>query len=147
MLGLVITLSVSCKDDDVVEPDPKYTTQDFVGSWIAETLVHTSNSDPEKTIDMVEIGGEVRVTVLDHGGSRTWVELGTYSDEWDAQMILIDDNTFRSVPIEEERGVSTFSFEFDGEDLILTNKDDNFDFTLMGEEAESTTAVGRFVRH
>lgn len=141
-ISLIMLVSTGCDDDEVA---PSYTINDFVGSWTATTFVHTSNSEPEQSIDLTEIGGEVRFTVLAGGKIRTWVEIGTYSDEWDALVTLSDDE-MTTTPSESTRPGTIHTFDYDGTTLKLTNLDDTFDFTLMGAPGVSTTSVGNFER-
>jgi hypothetical protein len=145
--GLLVILLWSC-DDDKDEVAPQYTINDFVGSWIATSVVHTNNADPSQTFDIVANGGEVRFTMLQGGGTRHWVEIDTFVDEWDAQ-VRLSGNVVTSTPEESTRNVRVSTFEYDGTTLVLTDDDDIFDFTLMDNEeaAVSTTSVGRFVRH
>lgn len=140
---MIITLSSCNKDDETAAP--KYGVKDFVGSWIATSYVHTDNTNASQSVDLVAIGGEVRFTMLNGGGTRTWVELGTFSDEWDA-LITISGNTVTSTPEEPARSVKVSTFEYDGTTLTLTNPNDSFDFTLGGNSPTSSTSIGTFVR-
>ena len=131
---------VGCDKDEAA---PQYTINDFVGSWKASSFIHTSNTDPDLTVDLVDIGGEVRFTVLNGGGVRTWVEIDTFTDEWDAKATISGDQ-ITSTPEEPARGVNVFTFEYDGTTLRMTNTDDTFQF-VPGTEVE-TTSVGLFER-
>jgi hypothetical protein len=93
----------------------------------------------------VAAGGETRTTVLQGGGARTWVTLGTFSDEWDAQL-AINGNTLTSTPAEAARGVRNYTFTLVGSTLTLTNDNGSFDFTLTGADGVPTTEVTVFVR-
>lgn len=142
--GFVLATTLGCDDDEV---SPMFSIDDFTGSWTATSLVHTNNSDAEQVFDMIENGGEVRFTVLGEGRTRTWVSIGTYSDEWDAK-VTMSGNTLTSVPVESSRATNVMTFEFiDESHLILTNREDTFNFGVPGEGDVSTTSVGEFERN
>jgi hypothetical protein len=76
---------ISC---DKKEDEPAVTIQDIVGSWKATSSVFTNNTDPSEMVDLIAIGGELRFTMLNDGGVRTWFELDAISDEWDSQAVI-----------------------------------------------------------
>lgn len=131
-------------DDDPTEP-AGLTLDDLVGSWTASSVLYTNNANAAEVFDIVAAGGEVRTTVLDGGGARTWVTLGDFSDEWDAQLSL-SGNTLTSTPAEAARGVRVFTIVLDGNTLTMTRADAMWDFTLMAGEGVSATEVTVFVR-
>ena len=118
------------------------TIEDFVGSWSATSQVFTSNSNPSETFDVISAGGEHRITMLTGGRTRSWFELGDFSDECDALVTL---NSARdlltSTPEEASRPVQTYTFTLVGNTLTLTNTSESFDFTLSGAEGTSATMV------
>ena len=136
-----VTLTLTSCDDD--EATPSLKLSDLEGQWVALSLTHTNNADESESFDMIANGGEVRVTVLPGGRVRTFVEFGTYSDEWDSRVTL-SGKKLRSVPAEAIRGVQEFTIELRGNTLTLTNTDDSFDFTLMNGDEVSTTSVGQY---
>jgi len=83
--------------------------------------------------------------VLTGGGARTWVEFGTFSDEWDAQLSM-SGNTLTSSPVEASRGVSQATFTLVGNTLTLTYANSSFDFTLLDGPEVAATEVVVFVR-
>ena len=141
--GLIAMCTISCDKDEVAPDDPVLTISDLVGSWHATSVLHTNNSDAKESFEMIENGGEVRITVLEHGGARTWVVIGPYSDEWDAQITITDDNTLKSTPVETSRRENTFTVELNDNVLTMTNLDSRFDFIGDGSLV-STTAVSIF---
>ena len=134
-----------CSDSEKGTGPEEVTVSDLVGSWTASSLVYTDNANPAQSLDLVALGGENRVTVLAGGGARTWVEFGTFSDEWDAQL-TISGNTLRSQPVEASRGVRTWTFTLEGNVLELTDNSAEFDFTLAGGPAVSATQKVVLVR-
>ena len=91
----------------------------------------------------VENGGEVRLAVLPGGRVRTWVEIDTFYDEWDAKLTL-SGSTLTSVPEEETRPIQVHTFVLEGSTLTLTNVEDSFDFSFSGAPEVSATSVGVF---
>lgn len=147
-LCFIVALVAGCGGDDdggLMQPQA-ITVANFVGSWTAESVTHTNNADATQQFDIVTAGGEVRTTVLDGGRSRTWIEFGTFADEWDAQL-TVNGSTVTSTPVEATRPTVTYAFAFVGADRItLTNANGSFDFTLSGAPEVSTTEVTVFVR-
>ncbi|MCO4822665.1 MAG: hypothetical protein KC469_11400 [Flavobacteriaceae bacterium] len=144
MLCLLITACTSsCSSDDDsgnFTPNNSLKLSDLEGSWIANSALFTNNSNSTESFDMVANGGEIRYTMLVGGGTRTWIDFGNYQDEWDSQASL-SGNILTMTPAEENRGVNVFLIEKEGDVIILTNSNDNFDFTLTGETAVSSTSV------
>lgn len=137
-LGFTIFLIISCSDKD--EAGPENTINEFTGSWKATSAIFTNNSNSSEEFELIANGGEIRITVLDGGKARTWITIGNFSDEWDAQLTLAG-NTIISSPVEEFRGVQSSEFILNGSILTLTNIDDSFDFTFTGTEEVSATSV------
>jgi len=135
----------ACSDSEKGTGPDEVTVSDLVGSWTASSLVYTDNANPAQSLDLVALGGENRVTVLAGGGARTWVEFGTFSDEWDAQL-SISGNVLTSNPVEASRGVRTWEFTLNGDVLELTDTDATFDFTLSGAAGVSVTEKVIFLR-
>lgn len=121
------------------------TIADFVGSWTASSVVFTNNVNSSESIDLIAIGGETRMTVLVGGGVRTWVDVGDFSDEWDATL-SVSGNTVTSTPVESSRPVVQFTFTMNGNTLTLTDTSSEFDFTLTGAAEVAATQVIVFER-
>ena len=122
------------------------TIDDFVGSWSATSEVFTSNTDGE-TFDLIAAGGENRFTMLSGGRTRTWLDLGDFSDEWDSLVTLNGaGDLLTSTPAEASRPTQQFTFSLDGNTLTLTNANAVWDFTLTGVEGTSATMVAVFQR-
>jgi hypothetical protein len=138
-------VAAACSDSDNAAGPEEITIADLVGSWTAASQVYTNNADADDSFDLVAAGGETRVTVLSHGGARTWVTLGTFSDEWDAQL-SISGNTLTSNPVEASRPVRTWTFSLVGDLLTLTDDNSSFDFTLAGGDGVPATEVVTLAR-
>ncbi len=146
LLGLIVVSAISC-DKKAVEPEPDITINDFVGSWKAISHVLTNNSNSNEVIDLIANGGELRFTMLEHGGVRTWFIFDSFSDEWDSQTVLTNSNTIIVTPVEVDRGVNTFEFVLENNTLELTNDNVSFDFTLTGASEVPATSVTMYLRN
>ena len=144
ILGFIIVSTISCEKTEEV---PAITINDFVGSWKATSSVITNNSNSEDEIDIIANGGEVRFTMLNGGGVRTWIIFGSFSDEWDSQAELTSDIILTLTPVDTSRDVSTFEFVLEHDTLILTNHNDSFDFTLSDASEVPATSVTTFIRN
>ena len=144
---LLAALVAGCGgDEDPTAPETGVTIADLVGSWHATSDILTNNANPAETFDMIAAGGEVRFTMLAGGGTRTWVEFGTFSDEWDAAVSL-SGNTLTSDPVEEGRPTRVWTFTLVDGLLTMTGTDADWDFTLTGATPVSATEVIVFVRN
>jgi hypothetical protein len=141
---LLTTVLVGCGDDDPVQPDDGITIDDLVGSWIATSNSYVNNADAAETFEMIAAGGEVRFTLLSNGGARTWVEFGTFLDEWDSA-ISVDGATLVSDPVEAGRPTRTWAFTLVGSTLTMTSTDSEWDFSLSDAPPVSATQVLVFV--
>ena len=144
-LGLIVASVISC-DKNSVEPEPAVTINDIVGSWNATSYVLTNNSNSSEIFDLIANGGDLDFTMLKGGGVRTWISIGSFSDEWDSQAKLTNSSTLVMTPVETARGVNTFEFVLENNTLELTNYNDSFDFTLTGATEVPATSVVIFVR-
>ena len=130
-VALFTLLIGACSDEGPDMDDGGLTVEDFVGTWVASSHVYVNNADAAQSFDLVANGGESRITVLSGGRARTWVTIGTFSDEWDSGF-SIDGNSLTTVPVEAGRPTRTFMFTLTGDALTLVNASDAFDFTLTG---------------
>jgi hypothetical protein len=137
--------SSACGSDSTTEPDA-VTIADLVGTWKATSVLFTNQANPAQQFDIVVAGGELRSTVLNHGGARTWIEFGDFSDEWDAQL-SVSGSQLTSTPVEVTRPTRRYTIEMDGNRLTMTSSDASFDFTLTGATAVPATEVIVYVRH
>lgn len=144
VLPLVLAVA-ACSDSDGSTGPEEVTIADLVGSWTASSQVYTNNANSSQVFDIIAAGGETRTTVLDHGGARTWVTFGTFSDEWDAQL-TVSGNTITSTPVEASRGTRTWTFTLSGNLLTLTDANSSFDFTLSEAAGVAATEVVSFVK-
>ena len=128
---------------DSTSPDG-LSINDLVGSWIATSDLFTNNADAGETFDLVAEGGEARFTMLSGGGTRIWITLDTFSDEFDAAVTL-SGTTLTIDPVEAGRETTTFEITLEGDVLTLTDVDSEFDFTLSDATPVSATEVAVFV--
>ena len=144
LLGIIVAVAISCEKG---EEEPSLTIDDFVGSWDATSFLFTNKANAGETVDLIALGGELRFTMLDGGGVRTWFTLDTISDEWDSQAVLSGSSTLTLTPVEAERGVRSFEYVLDNNSLILTNSQDSFDFTLSDGPEVPAVSVSNFARN
>lgn len=136
-VALAAVFSFGCSDSSPAEPEG-ITIADLVGSWKASSVLFTNQANPSQQFDIVAAGGELRVTILQHGGARTWVDIGDFSDEWDAQLTL-NGSQLTSTPAESSRPTRHFTIELSGNQLTMTTSEASFDFTLTGATEVAAT--------
>jgi len=146
-LSLAVTVVGGCggddDDDDVVQADAdpgQLTVADLVGTWPATSHVYTNNASQTEQYDVIANGGTSRMTVLTGAQARTWLEYGTFSDEWDSALTLVDDRLTVD-PAELSRPVRVYTIALDGDTMTLTNEADEFDFTMTGADPVPATLV------
>ncbi len=136
-LAVTVVLVAGCSDSGTTEVEG-ITIDDFTGTWQASSHTYTNNANESETFDLIANGGETRITVLSGGRARTWVTIGTFYDEWDAQL-SVSGNVVTSTPVESTRPVRRFTFTLSGDDLTLEDATSEFDFTLSGGTGVSAT--------
>jgi len=140
VVGAVV-LAAGCSSDGPTDVAP-LTISDLVGSWSATSEVFTNNADPSQKIDLIALGGENRFTMLPGGATRTWIDAGTFHDEWDSQATLdASGTTLTLTPAEASRGVVTFTATLDGTVLTLHGTNVTFDFTLTDPSGGTPATV------
>jgi hypothetical protein len=147
-LTLVVLASLSaagCGSDSSTGPGA-VTVADLVGSWKATSVLLTNQANPSQQFDIVAAGGELRMTVLVGGGARTWLELGDFSDEWDA-LLTLSGNQLTSTPVEASRPTQRHTITLEGSELTATNSGAVFDFTLSDGNPVPATLVVVFRRN
>ena len=142
-IGIAL-LAAACGGDSSTEPDG-VRISDLVGSWTASSVLFTNKSNPAQEFDIIAGGGELRVTVLAGGRARTWLDLGPFSDEWDAQLSL-NGNQLTSTPAEATRPTRRYTIEMVGGELRMTSTDAMFDFSLAGGSEVPANEVVVLVR-
>ncbi|MEJ2206048.1 MAG: hypothetical protein P8170_18285 [Gemmatimonadota bacterium] len=130
LTALVALIPAGCGDDAATGP---------------ETITISAQANPAQQFDIVTAGGELRTTVLDGGGARTWLTLGDFNDEWDAALTL-SGTTLTSTPVEASRPVRHYALALEGSLMTLTSNDATWDFTLSGAEGVAANQVIVFVR-
>ena len=145
LIAAAAVFTAACSESSPAEPEG-ITIADLVGSWKASSALFTNQANPSQQFELVSAGGELRTTVLQHGGARTWLDIGPVSDEWDAQLTLTG-NQLTSTPVEASRPVRHYTVELVGNQLTLTSSDGTFDFTLSGATATPATEKVVFQRN
>ncbi|HSG08187.1 MAG TPA: hypothetical protein VLA36_07510 [Longimicrobiales bacterium] len=145
VLALAAVLAAGCSDADQGPEIDAITLDDLTGSWAATSHVFTNKANTGQSFDLIANGGSTDITVLSGGRVRTWVNIGDFSDEWDAQF-TISGNTLTSTPAEASRGMSEYTFTLVDGVLTLMDDDESFDFTLSGASEIPATMKVVFVR-
>jgi len=140
LLVLLLFVFTGCDSDSGSDDSDALSLSDFTGSWTASSHTYKSQANASMVVDIIALGGETRMTVLNGGGARTWVELGTFSDEWDAQLSL-SGNTLTSTPAESSRPTVTYTVSKSGNTITLTDTSNAFDFTLSDATPTAATMV------
>jgi len=96
--------------------------------------------------DVIAAGGEFRVTMLNGGGTRHWLDIGTFSDEWDA-LLTLNGNVLTSVPAESSRPTRQYTVTLENGVLTLIRSNASFDFTLSGGQEVPATEKTVMIRH
>lgn len=142
-LSLLFALGLTapgCSDDtsEVADPsdagprsDAAVRTIDLVGTWTASAHIFTNNANPDESFDLVANGGETRMVVLNSGGARTFRNFNGTSDDFDAQLSIID-NILRATSVETPPRVWNWEFVLSGDTLTLDEPNQPFDFTMTG---------------
>jgi len=145
LLLFVLTFSLTNCDSSSSSENDGASIGDLVGSWNATSHVFTNTSNSSQSVNMIELGEDLDITVLANGGVRTWVTLGDVSDEWDA-IVSISGNTLTTTPVEASREVGEYSIHVNGNTFTLTDNSSEFDFTLSDEAPVAAKEVITFER-
>jgi len=121
-------------------PDAGVSIEAFTGTWVASTYVFTDNADTTQHYDIIAHSGEFRMSVLSGGRARTFLTIGTVEDEWDG-LLTINGTTLTSTPQETTRRTRVYQFTLTGNQLMLTDANDAFDFTQSGATAVPATVT------
>jgi hypothetical protein len=144
LMALAAILSAGCSKDSTTAPEG-ITIADLVGSWTASSVVFTSQANSSQKFDIVAAGGELRATVLDGGRTRMWLDVGSFSDEWDS-LLTLDGNTLTMTPAETSRPTRHYTIDVSADRLTMTSSDASFDFTLSGASGVAATEKTVLVR-
>jgi len=144
LMALAAILSVGCSDSSTTEPEG-ITIADLVGSWKASSALFTNQANSSQQFDIIAAGGELRATVLNDGRTRMWLDLGSFSDEWDS-LLTLDGNALTMTPAETSRPTRHYTIDVSADRLTLTSSDASFDFTLSGATGVAATEKTVLVR-
>jgi len=144
LIAFVAVSSAGCGDSSTTEPEG-LTIADLVGSWKASSVLLTSQANSSQQFDIITAGGELRVTVLDGGRTRMWLDLGSFSDEWDS-LLTLDGNALTMTPAETSRPTRHYTIDMSADRLTMTSSDASFDFTLSGGTGVAATEKTVLVR-
>lgn len=149
-LPITAVLLFGCGDDgdDTASVDSGPTplsVEDLNGTWHASTHRFTNQANQAEQYETIANGGETRMTVLTGGRARTWITIGDFSDEFDAQLV-ISGTRLTSTPAESTRPTVTWELTLDGDELTLLNEDSEFDFTMSDATPVAATVYLEMTR-
>jgi hypothetical protein len=109
------------------------TVEDLVGTWEATEIVFTSTADPSESVDAIDLGASLTVTINSAGTVTTVFDNGQGGTDTDSGTLSVDGSTLTI-------GSDTFEAERSGDVLTLTGAVD-FDFDEDGSDDPATVVV------
>jgi hypothetical protein len=114
------------------------TPEDLAGTWDATEMVFTNQADASESVDIIEDGASLTVTVNAAGTVSAVFDDGQGGTDSDSGTLGVDGSTLTI-------GGETYSAARSGDDLTLTDSTSEFDFDDDGSD-EAATLVIRLVR-
>ena len=129
--GAMVVAVAACGDSTGI------TVEDLVGTWEATEIVFTNSANPSESVDVVDLGASLTVTINSAGTVSTVFDDGQGGTDSDSGTLSVDGSTLTI-------GGETFEAERSGDVLILTGED-QWDFDEDGTEEPATLTI-RLVR-
>jgi hypothetical protein len=118
----------ACSDDST-----GITVEDLVGTWEATEIVFTSTADPSESVDAVDFGVSLTVTITSDGTVTSVFDDGQGGTDTDSGTLSVDGSTLTI-------GSDSFEAERSGDVLTLTGAVE-FDFDEDGSDDPATVVV------
>ncbi len=123
-----------------LSPDP-----DLEGTWTADSFVFVSDDDPSTSVDLLEDGGSITVTLNADGTYRvvqSWPdgEGGVDESEESGSYVALEGLLWLIQP-EAHDAPPVQLYEVDGETLVMTVPNAEFDFDGDGEDEAATIVM------
>jgi len=131
-VGTVVAALVACGDSTGI------TAEDLAGTWEATEIVFTNQANTSESVDVVDLGASLTVTVSASGTVSTVFDDGQGGTDSDSGTLSVDGSTLTI-------GGETFEAERSGDELTLTDATNEFDFDDDGTD-EAANLVIRLVR-
>jgi hypothetical protein len=126
--GAAVAVLVACGDSTGI------TAEDLEGTWEASEIVFTNSANPSETVDLIDIGASLTVTVSASGTVSTVFDNGEGGTDSDSGTLGVDGTTLTI-------GGDTFEAERSGDVLTLTDATSEFDFDEDGTDEPATLVV------
>ena len=130
--ALALILMTACSDATGVEPD------DLVGTWTATAMVFTSTADPTLSVDIMDQGATMSLT-LSADGTYSWAFVFPGEPEENETGTYTVSGTTMTIADSGPGSPETFTISRDGDNMTLTGSDE-FDFT-EGVEEDATMVI------
>ena len=126
--GAMALAVAACSDDST-----GITVEDLVGTWEATEIVFTSTADPSESVDAVDFGVSLTVTITSDGTVTSVFDDGQGGTDTDSGTLSVDGSTLTI-------GSDSFEAERSGDVLTLTGAV-GFDFDEDGSDDPATVVV------
>jgi hypothetical protein len=124
--------AVACGDSTGITPE------DLAGTWEATEIVFTNQANTSESVDLVDLGASLTVTVNASGAVSTVFDDGQGGTDSDSGTLSVDGTTLTI-------GGETFEAERSGDNLTLTDATAEYDFDDDGSDDDATLVI-RLVR-
>lgn len=129
--GAMVVAVAACGDSTGI------TVEDLVGTWEATEIVFTNSANTSESVDVIDLGASLTVTINSAGTVSTVFDDGQGGTDSDSGTLSVDGSTLTV-------GGDTFAAERSGNVLILTGED-QWDFDEDGTDDPATLTI-RLVR-
>ncbi|HEX9632829.1 MAG TPA: hypothetical protein VGA02_10225 [Gemmatimonadales bacterium] len=129
--GAMVVAVAACGDSTGI------TVEDLVGTWEATEIVFTNSANTSESVDVIDLGASLTVTINSAGTVSTVFDDGQGGTDSDSGTLSVDGSTLTV-------GGETFEAERSGDVLILTG-DGEWDFDEDGTDDPATLTI-RLVR-
>ena len=125
--GAMVVAVAACSDSTGI------TVEDLVGTWEATEIVFTNSANPSETVDGIDLGVSLTVTINSAGTVTTVFDDGQGGTDTDSGTLSVDGSTLTI-------GSDTFEAERSGDVLTLTG-DVEFDFDEDGSDDPASVLI------
>jgi hypothetical protein len=132
LAAVVVAGAVACGDSTGITPE------DLAGTWEATEMVFTNQANTSESVDLIELGASLTVTVNASGTVSTVFDDGQGGTDSDSGTMSVDGSTITI-------GSDTYEADRSGDELTLTDATSEFDFDEDGSD-DAATLVIRLVR-
>lgn len=127
-----LVAAVACGDSTGI------TAEDLAGTWEATEIVFTNQANTSESVDLVDLGASLTVTVEASGTVTAVFDDGQGGTDSDSGTLGVDGSTLTI-------GGDTFEADRSGDQLTLTDATSEYDFDDDGSDDPATLVI-RLVR-